>query len=158
MIGKNHRRFTATMTDEYGQDAGEGNAGATLPPDAAGRVFRLVFAPPIEIEHCVRYTGRMKIAKGRVFKWAAEPETKYYFIENDLVSLNDALRGLHWCRICFRNNVTGEARGYRTVLGPEYFEDLKKVVGKKLVEVTEPAEIGRLTALFNNVGAHLRGH
>jgi hypothetical protein len=100
----------------------------------------------------------MEISHGKIIKWNEEPETKYYFIENDLVSIDEILKGFHWCRIYFRNNKTNEVYGYKTILGSEYFDDLKKAVGKKMIEVTNPEEIGNLTALFSKVKAPLKGH
>jgi hypothetical protein len=98
----------------------------------------------------------MEIRTGKVFKWEAQNDVKYYFVENDLASISEELAGLHWCRIYFKDGNTGAIHGYKTILGTEYFIDLKKAVGENLSEITSRAEIDRVTALFARIDAPLR--
>jgi hypothetical protein len=100
----------------------------------------------------------MAIKTGDVYKWESGNDTKYYFIEDDLTSIDHTLHGLHWSRIYFEKKGASEPEGYRTPLGNEYFTDLKKAVGDKLSEITDETEKSKLEQRFKDVPTHLKRH
>ena len=83
----------------------------------------------------------MKIQNGDLYRWRAETFVRYYFVEHDLTSVDETLRGLHWCRVYLEEEGAREPVGYRTILSAVYFQDLSTAVGKSLLKVGNKNEI-----------------
>jgi hypothetical protein len=99
----------------------------------------------------------MTIKNGDVFRWETEQLTRCYVIEHDLVDIKPELAGLHWCRLYSLNPRTGEIKGYRTVLSPQYFSDVIEASRGALTRVDLAQERQRILEQIRHVPTPVRG-